>query len=160
MLRNISLQKNKLTLFVFLLQCSIATAQTNLVCVGEIETSVDFAKKQVKPESLNINLDIENNTLNIEGNWGCVYSMLTNTRSPDDWKKCSIPEITVTDNNISSRQSVEGSNYKGNYGFVINRNSGSMKTSSVVQAKPNSGATWALFFIDGVFNCKKVSKQF
>ena len=160
MLRNISSQKRKLTLILIFLQCSIGIAQTNLVCVGEIETSVDFAKKQVKPESLNVNLDIESNILTIEGNWGCVYSMLTNTRSPDDWKKCSTPEITVTENNISTRQTVEGSNYKGNYGFVINRNSGSMKTSSLVQAKPNSGAKWTMFLIDGVFNCKKVDKQF
>lgn len=134
-----------------------AIADASLVCKGEINKSVDSSFYNPEKAILDINIYESENLAIIHGNWGCPNLATLNHGKPFP---CIEVPISIKQNEILSSQRFSGDKVNGSYLFTLNRNSGVLKTSSVMSPNTNAGYRWAIFMIDGLFECELAQRKF
>lgn len=130
----------------------------HLVCTGVVEQTTDLAKKERSQEKIDVTVDLEAKTAEIEGYWGCTAD--TALAAGAKHQCLGAQSIRVSDADLRYFASAENDMYRGQTSFIINRYSGTFAVNSSAFAKPAAGARWSYISITAKMDCTQRQKTF
>lgn len=151
--------KNYRKIFIFLyIIPGIVMADINLVCKGSLENSVDLKPRGNEKSILDIKINEDLKTVIVKGNWGCPLLAVSDN---DKSFPCFEIPVKFSDDEILSSRFFSGNKITGSYTFTLNRNSGSLKTSSIQNTTSEAlGYKWFTYMISGQFECVVAQRKF
>lgn len=138
---------------------AIAQELIHLHCVGELEQMTDGAKKPL-PASIDLTIDLKEETAVIEGNWGCTLNI---GGSPAGMAKSQCrgkQPVAVTDNEVSFYAKSLNPSYEVIATFAVDRFSSNLKVANVMGARSTANASWTTALISGEIPCTRLKKSF
>lgn len=121
----------------------VAEPRIPLTCKGVFGVSIDMVTSgNKKPVTVEVFLDLEDSTMEIKGDWGCLGDIGNPEMSwrPPRFKCIGLLPVEITEEKVDYTIFSEDERYSNLSGFVLNRYSGTLTVSGVATAKPNSGA--------------------
>ena len=138
-----------------------AQHQIPLRCKGDIETTTETTTDNVpirKPVTVDVLLDLQNSTVEINGYWGCLADIGNN--NPFSYKCVGKMPVNVSYAEVKFSARSSDDKYEGSTEFTINRYSGSLSISSHAISKPAANDQWGLLLISAKLQCIKPEKKF
>lgn len=149
---------SRAALSIFLLVPNFATADVNLICKGSVVNLVDLSRESRENSILDIKILLKENISIVRGSWGCPLLAVPAT---DSSFPCARVPVLIDQDEIKSSRNFQGSEISGSYSFVLNRNSGILKTTSVMRPVRNTNNfNWFIYTISGEFECEVAAKKF
>lgn len=140
---------------------AFAQQQISLRCKGDIETTTETTKDNDpvrKPVTVDVLLDLQDSTVEINGYWGCLADIGNN--NPFSYKCVGKMPVNVSYAEVKFSARSSDDKYEGSTVFTINRYSGSLSISSHAISKPAANAQWGLLLISAKLQCTKPEKKF
>lgn len=142
------------------LSLTAQAAETNFLCEGTMDTSLDgkHAYRDIKVDAI---VSPDAATLTLDGAWGCMsdYGDLGG-QEPSKFRCLEALPVKVTSEALTYSFRADGPLYSSNTRAALNRYSATLTISSAAIAKPAANAAWRLMLITGKLSCKNLQKQF
>lgn len=136
-----------------------AQTTTRLLCKGTLETKTDDVP-EVKETAFAVTLNTLNQTLELEGFWGCLADLGSEeTRISSSQCQGRLP-VKIDEGEITYFAKIDGPKYYAITNAILNRYSATLNINSYSFAKPESNARWQFIMIYGKLQCINQEKKF